>query len=112
MYRRLNDFQKRFNLLENVTPQTDENKDLQQKVLNDVGDLLNELHYIYKDKCNEKNDLKTKDAKKFGDKKMRLTDDCQYESEEEKGQKASKKPDKKVSPKNQTKDHLNKLDKF
>ena len=54
MYRRLNDFQKRFNLLENVTPQTDENKDLQQKVLNDVGDLLNELHYIYKDKCNEK----------------------------------------------------------
>ena len=43
---------------------------------------------------------------------MRLTDDCQYESEEEKGQKASKKPDKKVSPKKQTKDHLNKLDKF
>ena len=54
MYKRLNDFQKRFNLLENVTPQADENKDLQQKVLNDVGDLLNKLHYIYKDNYNEK----------------------------------------------------------
>ena len=60
----------------------------------------------------KKNDLQTKDAKKFGDKKLRLTDDCQYESEEEKEQQASKKPDKNVLPKKQTKDDLNKLNKF
>ena len=37
-------------MLKNVTPQTSENKDLQEKVLNDVGDLFNELHYNCKDK--------------------------------------------------------------
>ena len=53
-YKRLNDFQKIFNMLKNVTPKADENKDLQKKVLNDVGDIFNELYYIYKDKYNEK----------------------------------------------------------
>ena len=37
-------------MLKNVTPKADENKDLQKKVLNDVGDIFNELYYIYKDK--------------------------------------------------------------
>ena len=32
-YKRLNDFQKRFNKLKNVTPQPDEKKNLQDKVL-------------------------------------------------------------------------------
>ena len=41
-------------MLKNVTPKADENKDLQKKVLNDVGDIFNELYYIYKDKYNEK----------------------------------------------------------
>ena len=53
MYKRLNDFQTRFNKLKIVNPQTDENKNLQEKVLNDVGDLFNQLYYIYKDKYNE-----------------------------------------------------------
>ena len=44
MYKRLNDFQKRFNKYKIVNPQTDENKNLQEKVLNDVGDLFNELY--------------------------------------------------------------------
>ena len=35
-------------MLKNITPQTDKNKDLQEKVLNDVEDLFNELYYIYK----------------------------------------------------------------
>ena len=46
MYKRLNEFQKRFNRLKNVSSQTDKNKDLQEKVINDVGDLFNELYYI------------------------------------------------------------------
>ena len=65
MYKRLNDFQKRFNKLKNVIPQTDENKDLQEKVLNGVGDLYNELYYIYKDKYNEEKNGLTKRHKEI-----------------------------------------------
>ena len=80
-------------MLKNVTPETDENKDQQEKVLNNVGDLFNELYYIYKDKCSEENNgLKTKDTQK-----LRLTDDYQHESEEEKEHMTSKKPDKKTT---------------
>ena len=53
MYKRLNDFQTRFNKLKIVNPQTDENENLQEKVLNDIGDLFNQQYYIYKDKYNE-----------------------------------------------------------
>ena len=66
MYKRLNDFKKIFNKLKIVNPQTDENKNLQKKVLDDVGDLFNELYYIYKDKYSEeKDDLNTKGKKKL-----------------------------------------------
>ena len=51
--KKLNDFRKRFNRLKTVKPQTDENKNLQEKVLDDVGDLFNELYYVYKDKYSE-----------------------------------------------------------
>ena len=52
--------------------------------MDSVGDLFNELYYIYKDKYNEeKIGLKTKDTKKFDYKKLRLIDDYLYESEEE-----------------------------
>ena len=85
-------------MLKNVTPQTDENEDQQEKVLNDVRDLFNERYYIYKDKYNEKkNGLKRKDTKRFDYKKLRPTNDYQYESEEEKEQQTSKKPDKKTT---------------
>ena len=43
MYKRLNDL-KRFNRLITVNPQTDENKNLQKKVLDDVGDIFNGLY--------------------------------------------------------------------
>ena len=85
-------------MLKNVTAQTDENEDQQEKVLNDVRDLFNERYYIYKDKYNEKkNGLKRKDTKRFDYKKLRPTNDYQYESEEEKEQQTSKKPDKKTT---------------
>ena len=113
MYKRLNDFQKRFNKLKNVTPQTYENKDLQEKVLNDIGDLFNELYYIYKDRYNEeKNGLNTKYKTKFYYKKLKLTDDNQYETEEEEQQQTSTKPDKKEPPKKPTTDDLNKFNKW
>ena len=43
MCKKLNDFQKRFNRLKNVDPQTNENKILKPKVLDNVGDLFNDL---------------------------------------------------------------------
>ena len=93
-FKKLNDFKKRFNKLKTVDPQTNENKVLKTKVLDNVGDLFNELYYVYKDKYNEeKEGLNTKNKKLFYYKKLRLTDDYQYKLEEKK--QTSKKPDKK-----------------
>ena len=85
MYKKLNDFLKKFNKLKAVDPETNENIVLKPKSLNNVGDLFNELYYIYKDKYNEEKDgLDTKNKKNFYYKKLRITNDDQYESEEEK----------------------------
>ena len=66
MFKKLNDFKKIFNKLKTVVPQTNENKVLNPKVLDNVGDLFNELYYVYKDKYNEeKEDLNTKKQKTF-----------------------------------------------
>ena len=65
-FKKLNDFKKRFNKLKTVDPQTNENKVLKTKVLDYVGDLFNELYYVYKDKYNEeKEGLNTKNKKLF-----------------------------------------------
>ena len=54
------------------------------------------LYYVYKDKYNEeKEGLNIKTKRYFYYKKLRLTDDYQYESEEEEKQQISKKFDKK-----------------
>ena len=102
MYKKLNDFKKRFNKLKTVHRQTNENKVLKPKFLDNVGDLFNYLYYIYKDKYNEVKDvLNTKNKNLFYYKKLRLTDDYQYEPEEEKEeekQETSKKSDKKEPP--------------
>ena len=88
MYKKLNDFSKKIDKLKTVDPQTDENKVLKPKVLDNVGDLFNELYYIYKGKYNEEKDgLNTKNKKKQKQKKkyykkLRRADDYQYESEE------------------------------
>ena len=66
MYKKLNDFNKKINKLKAVDPQTDENKVLQPKVLDNVEDLFIELYYIYKDKYNEeRHGLDTKNNKIF-----------------------------------------------
>ena len=60
-------------MLKTVNPQTDKNKDLKPKVLNNAGDLFNEMYYIYKDKYNEeKNGLNAKKQKKLYYKKLKL----------------------------------------
>ena len=55
---------------------------MKSKVSDNVRDYFNELYYIYKDKYNEEKDLNTKDKKRLYYKKIRLTNDYQYESEE------------------------------
>ena len=104
----------KFSKFKTVVPQTNENKDLKSNVLDNTGDLFNELYYIYKDKYNDKqNSLNTKDKKKSYNQKLRLTDDYQYESEEEqKEQQAIKQPDKNELPKKSTKDDLHKINEW
>ena len=43
MYKRLNDFQKRFNKVKIVNPQTDNSEILKENVLDDIADIFNEL---------------------------------------------------------------------
>ena len=64
MFKKLNDFKTRSNKLKTVDPQTNENKVLKPKVLDNVGDLFNELYYIYKDENNEEKDCLNKKTKK------------------------------------------------
>ena len=52
--------------LKAVNPQANENKALKPKFLENVGDLLNEKYYIYKEKKNEKKKrIKKKKKKNF-----------------------------------------------
>ena len=78
MYKKLNDL-KKINKLKAVHRQTDENKVLKPKVLDNVGDLFNELYYIYKGKYNEEKDgLNTKNKKNQKNKKkiLQKTETC------------------------------------
>ena len=53
-------------------------------MLINAGDLYNSLYYIYKNKYNKKiNSLDTENRTKLDYKKLRLTDDYEYPSEEE-----------------------------
>ena len=53
MHKKLNDFPKKFAKFKNVHPRTKENEDLKVKVLDNIGDLFNDLYYIYKERCEE-----------------------------------------------------------
>ena len=66
MYKRLNDFHKKFITLNGVNPQTEANKDLKEKVLDNDGDIFNESYYIYNERYEEEKDaLNQIDTKKF-----------------------------------------------
>ena len=107
MYKKMNDFKKRFNRLKAVDPQRDENKVLKSKVLDNVGDFFNELCYRYKDKFSEEKDgLNTKNKKLFYYDKLKLTDYYQYESEEEKKEEKEQQTSIKEPLKKPTKDNV------
>ena len=84
MYKKLSDFHKKFTRFKVVAPRTKDKKILKNKVLSNARNLYNDLYYIYKDKYNKEiNSLNTENIKKLDYKKLRLTDDYQYSSEEE-----------------------------
>ena len=80
----MREYYKKYTSLNNLVPQTENNEKLKQEVLINAGDICNELHYIYKNKYNKKvNSLDTKSRIKLDYKRLRLTDNYQYPSEEE-----------------------------
>ena len=75
---------KKFMKLNNLKPRTWYNKNKRLEVLIHVGNIYNELYYIYKSKYNKKIDrLSAKNKKKLDYKQLRLSDDYQYSSDEE-----------------------------
>ena len=87
MYKKLNKFNDEIIGLKNVASRKEEKKELKNKVLSNAENLYNKLYYIYKDKYNKEiNSLDTKNRTNLDYKKLRLTDDYEYLSEEEKEQ--------------------------
>ena len=81
-------------------------KKQRQEVLTNAGDIYNELYYIYKNKYNKKiNSLNTKNRIKLDYKKLRLSDDYQYPSEEEQ---EKKQEEETISDVNAFNEHINK----
>ena len=64
MFNLMKDYHKKFNSLNKLKPQKENNKKQKQEVLTNVGDIYNELYDIYKSKYNKKIDkLSAKDKK-------------------------------------------------
>ena len=94
MFSIMKDYHKKFNSLNKLKPQKENNKKRKQEVLTNVGDIYNELYDIYKSKYNKKiNSLDAKNKKKLDYKKLRLSDNYLYSSEEEQ-EKQDKKQEK------------------
>ena len=92
MFNRMRMYHKKFTSLNNLTPRTENKEKLKQEVLNNAGDIYNELYYIYKNKYNKKiNSLDTKNRIKLDYKKLRLADIYDYLSDEEQKEKQEEK---------------------
>ena len=60
MHKRLHSFHKKFTRLKNIRPKIKDKEDLRVKVLENGGDLFNELRYIYKERYVEEKDALNK----------------------------------------------------
>ena len=84
MFNLMKEYHKKFNSLNKLKPQKENNKKRKQEVLTNVGDIYNELYDIYKSKYNKKIDrLSAKNKTKLNYKQLRLRDEYLYLSEEE-----------------------------
>ena len=84
MFSIMKDYHKKFSSLNKLKPQKENNKKRKQEVLTNVGDIYNELYDIDRNKYNKKiNSLDAKNKKNLDYKKLRLSDNYLYSSEEE-----------------------------
>ena len=75
MFNLMKEYHKKFNSLNKLKPQKENNKKRKQEVLTNVGDIYNELYDVCKSKYSKKIDkLSAKDKKKLNYKKLRLSD--------------------------------------
>ena len=95
----MKEIHEKYNGLNSLKPQIKDNEKLKQEVLTNVSDIYNKIYYIYKNKYNEKiNSLDTKNRKELDYKKLRLSDNYLYSSEEEQEeQEEQKKLDEKTT---------------
>ena len=76
MFNRMKEHHKKFNSLNKLKPQKENNEKRKQEALINVGGIYNELYDIYKSKYSKEIDkLSAKDKKKLDYKKLRLSDD-------------------------------------
>ena len=102
MFKRLNDFKKKFNGLETVNPQTDDNEVVKEKLQTVLQIfLMNSITFTRINTMKQKKRwFKCKRQKKSNYKKLRLTGNYKYKSAEEEQQQTSKKePPKKLDKK-------------
>ena len=84
MFNLMREYHKKFNSFNNLKTRTKDNEKRKQELLTNVGDICNDLYDIYKSKYNKKiNSLNAKNKKKLDYKKLRLSDNYLYSSEEE-----------------------------
>ena len=90
MFNLMKEYHKKFNSLNKLKPQKENNKKRKQEVLTNVGNIYNELYAIYKSKYNKKiYSLDARNKKKLDYKKLRLSDYL-YSTEEEQEKKGEK----------------------
>ena len=95
MFDLMKDHHKKINSLNELKPQKENNEKRKQEVLTNVGDIYNELYDVYKSKYSQKIDkLSAKDKKKLDYKKLRVSDNYLYSSEEEDKEQEEQKPTK------------------
>ena len=82
MFNLMRKHHKKFIILKNLTPRTENNKNLKKEVLINAADPYNSLYYIYKIKYNKKiNSWTIKNKIKLDYKKIRFSDDYLYSFE-------------------------------
>ena len=66
MFNLMKEYHKKFNSLNKLKPQKENDKKRKQEVLTNVGDIYNELYDVYKSKCSKNIDkLSAKDKKEL-----------------------------------------------
>ena len=104
----MKEYYQKYNKLNNLKLRKKDNEKRKQEVLTNVGDIYNEFHDIYKSKYNKKIDkLSANNKRKFDYKKLRLSDNYLYSSEEEQKDEQEKQDEKTIDA-NEFNEQINK----